>query len=247
MNREVRAWLSNVALAALVAAVILLLVLMGQPVQAQTITWKVDGPASCTVTCTPGAAAPTPPGPPQPPVPPDPAPTPAPTDACAGMTPQFLAAIDEVEPRLTLWDIQIYRNGGRVLTDAQRACARARNVPGSQPPPPPAGNSDAGLPTTGFVLATRGRPLTNTLAAGVAYQYAVPTTCGERVQLTILEVVGTPDSISTTSTVRGPVGEILSGPSIFGRHGSHVVTSPCGTLTLSVTPTVTAPLGVTRN
>lgn len=214
--KPVRDWISNVVLAALVAAVTLLLVLMGQPAHAQTITWKVDGPAACTVTCAPVGTPTTPPPGPVDPTPPPPPVEPPPADPCAKYAGNFL--------------LYSYCKQGAVK-------------------PTPAGDSGTGAPTTGFVLATRGRPLTNTLTAGVPYQYSILSTAkGERVELTILEVVGTPDSIQTTSTVRGPAGEVLSGPSFFGRHATHVIqSSPGGTLTLTVTTTVTAPLGVQRN
>lgn len=114
--------------------------------------------------------------------------------------------------------------------------------------PAPTGNSSSSdLPTTGFSLIHKGRPLTNYLAAGVPYHYSIPTYVGEQVTITILEVVGTPDSMFTTSSIRAPTGAILSGPSTFMRHGSHTVKSPGGTLVLDLTPTVSAPLGVQRN
>lgn len=82
MRREVKAWISSLALTALVAAATLVL-----PAHAQTITWKVDGPASCTVTCAAaGTPAPVPPGPPQVPVPAEP----TPADPCARHIGNFL-------------------------------------------------------------------------------------------------------------------------------------------------------------
>lgn len=114
--------------------------------------------------------------------------------------------------------------------------------------PAPTGNSSSSdLPTTGFSLIHKGRPLTNYLTAGVPYHYSIPTYAGEQVTVTILEVAGTPDSMFTTSSIRGPTGAVLSGPSTFMRHGSHVLYSPGGMLTLDLTATVSAPLGVQRN
>lgn len=121
-------------------------------------------------------------------------------------------------------------------------CMQASAKPG------PISNSvGSSLPTTGFLLVDRGRPLTNFLTAGVPYHYSIPTFLGERVTITILEVSGTPDSMFTTSSIRSPTGVLLSGPSVFMRHGGHVVDSPGGTLVLDVTTTVSAPLGVQRN
>jgi hypothetical protein len=235
VNREVKAWLSNLALAALVAAVTLLLVL---PAQAQSITWKVDGPASCTVTCTPGTSAPVPP--PQPPAPVEPAPSPA--DPCAGITDaRFNQALaDRLNPGGFFWRL------GRGLTAQEFACVRDRGLPGfgdATPAKPPVASG----PQTGFVLALKGVALRNKLSAGVRYRFTVPTAKGERVQIQVAENASTVHG-DLKSEVRGPAGELLSGPSVHGSvFFSHALTSPGGTLSFYIASSVDTSLSFIRN
>ncbi len=126
MNREVRDWLSNLVIAVLLAVLALLLVL---PAQAQQLTCTRADVAGggFTLTCAPPASAPTPAPPPPDPAPlPSPGPTPA--SVCTGLSPQFMAGLDQ---GLDLSTIVLWRVG-RALTPAELACARERGVPGSQ-------------------------------------------------------------------------------------------------------------------
>lgn len=240
MNREVKAWLSSVALAALVAAVTLLLVL---PAQAQSITWKVDGPAACTVTCAPAgtpAPTPTPPGPQ--PGPSEPAPAPPPTDPCAGITDaRFNQALAErLDPGGFFWRL------GRGLTAQEYACVRARGLPGFGEPPPAPKPPVASAPRTGFVLGIRGAILRNKHPANAASRYVLPNSeKGESVVFTIAENADTQTDAQVTSEVRGPAGELLSGPVTRGSHYTdHRVISPGGVLSLYVTPSLATSLTV---
>lgn len=99
----------------------------------------------------------------------------------------------------------------------------------------------------GFNLDSKSHPYRNTLVAGATYQYVFSTAPGELVELTILEVSGTPDTMRTVSQVRTDAGVILSGPTFFGRHGKHIFTSPGGRVTMFLTPQESGPLGVQRN
>lgn len=238
MNRPVRDWLANVAIAALVAVVTLLLVL---PAQAQTATWKVDGPASCTATCTPAGAPPPPVDPTPPPPPPPP---PPPSDPCSGITDaRFNSALAErLDPWGFFWRMQ------RALNAEELACVRARKIPGFEVPASTGSTGGGGevADTTGFSLERKGSPYRNSLIAGYTYQYSMITAAGERVELTILEVAGTPDSMTTSSYVRG-INGTLSAPQTFGRHGKHLFVSPGGAVTLVLTPSVSGELGVQRN
>lgn len=107
--------------------------------------------------------------------------------------------------------------------------------------------SSDGHSFTGFGLERKGHPYSNRLEGGYTYQYVLDTAAGERVELTLLEVVGTPDSMSTVSRVTTASGAVVSPPVASGRHGKHDFVSPGGRLTLFLTPSVSGELGVQRN
>lgn len=209
---------------------------------AQTAVTIAPG-GSVSVTCAP-ATTPAP----LEPKPTEPAPPPPATDACAGMSQQFMAALAE-RPPLTLWDIQLYRNGGLGLTDEERACARARNVPGSAIPPPAGNSSDPTIPTTGLVFGGQGNPLRNHLRAGVTYDFVLQSTAeDEIVRFTHGEMPGTPDSMTLTIWVLGPGGQVLYGPqNASSRIFSMSIPSPGGRLTYRIKPSEDGWLMVQRN
>jgi hypothetical protein len=174
---------------------------------------------------------------------PAPTPTPDPADPCAGITdPKFNEALAEgLDPAGFFWRL------GRPLTAQEFACVRARGLPGfDDPTSRPAAPSP--VARSGFVLALRGVTLRNKLLGGVTYRFTVPGTAqGEHVQVQIGENASTNHG-DVKSEVRGPTGEILSGPV---DHGSvffmHSVVSPGGTLSFYLTPSVDTSLSVMRN
>jgi hypothetical protein len=201
-------------------------------------------PAGFTLSCALPSVV-TPPPPVEPPPPPPPVePPPPPSDPCSGITDaRFNQALAErLDPWGFFWRMQ------RSLKPEELACVRARKVPGFELPTPTGSTGGGGevVATTGFNLERKGLPYRNSLIGGYTYQYSMATAAGESVELTILEVVGTPDSMTTTSYVRS-INGTLSAPQTFGRHGKHTFISPGGAVTLYLTPSVSGELGVQRN
>jgi hypothetical protein len=180
----------------------------------------------------------------KPPVTPDPSPVPIPVqpppldDPCEGLDePRFLRALAEGRELSTM--DYVFRM--KPLSDQERACLVSRGIP-RQPKP-----SAPSVDKTGFILASKGVALRNRMAGGNPYKFTVPNTQpGERVTIQIGENGSTNDGDST-SEVRGPSGELLSGPSKFPKHfGEHVVISPGGSLSFYLTPEVDTSLSVIR-
>jgi hypothetical protein len=173
---------------------------------------------------------------------PTPAPTPAPPpadDPCALCTdPIFLKAIAEGR-EMGYWDLM--KRGFKGPTDQERACMVSRGIP--KPPKPSTPVADK----SGWILSTKGMALRNKMVGGNPYKFTVPSTQkGERVTIQVGENANTNDGDSV-SEVRGPLGELLSGPHRFPKHfGEHIVISPGGTLSFYLTPEVDTSLSVIR-
>jgi hypothetical protein len=172
---------------------------------------------------------------------PTPAPTPAPPpadDPCALCTdPIFLKAIAEGR-EMGYWDLM--KRGFRGPTDQEKACMASRGIPKKTTSTPIPDRS-------GSVLASKGVALRNKLTANAPHRFTVPTIKGERVQIQVAENASTVHG-DLKSEVRGPAGELLSGPADHGSvFYSHDVISPGGMLSFYITSSVDTSLSFIRN
>lgn len=101
-------------------------------------------------------------------------------------------------------------------------------------------------PVQDGVIRPSSTPYRVNLQSGQESRFTIPTTPGEDMWLTLLEVMGTPDSLQTDSYVTDERGRLLAGPSRIGRHGEHRFKAQGSVCYLSITPTVSGPLGIQR-
>lgn len=178
--------------------------------------------------------------PPEPtPIPVEPIPSPPADDPCADCTdPVFLKAISE-DREMGYWDLM--KRGFKGPTEQEKACMTSRGIPKpvqSKPSQP--------ISRRGFVFGVPGAILRNQHPANVASRYVLPSSeKGAHVVFTIAENADTHTDAQVTSEVRGPAGELLSGPTTRGSsYTDHRVISPGGVLSLYVTPTLDTSLTV---
>lgn len=101
-------------------------------------------------------------------------------------------------------------------------------------------------PVQDNTLRPSSTPYRVNLVKGEESSFSIPTYAGEDIWLTLLEVAGTPDSMQTDSYVTDERGRFLAGPSRIGRHGEHRFKAQGSVCYLTITPTVSGPLGIQR-
>lgn len=100
---------------------------------------------------------------------------------------------------------------------------------------------------TGTVIKDKHHRYRVELHKGDEQTFTIPSFAGEEIEIILLEVQGTPDSLQTNSYITDERGRILAGPEYFIRHGRYTFKAQGSLCFLSITATDSGPIGIQRN